>query len=79
MTELSVAVLGVSPLPFPASAVGGKVSQLTGGVSQYVLEAAEVHSVRNVAGLLSQYICALIGLYWAFANQHIATSSPSVV
>lgn len=50
-----------SPLPLPASAVWGKVSQLTGGASPCVLDAAEVHPVRNVAGLLSQYICALIG------------------
>lgn len=69
MTELSVAVLGVSPLPLSASAVYRKVSQLAGGASRCVLDAAEVHSVRSVAGLLSMYICAPIGLSWAGAQR----------
>lgn len=63
-SELSVAVLGFSPAPLPASAVEGKVSQMSGGVPWCVLDAVEVHSVRNTMDLLSMYICALTVLSW---------------
>lgn len=80
MTELSVAALGIYPPPLPASAGEVKVSQVTGGAPRCVLDAAEVHSVRHMAGLLSLYICALVGLSWARLNninQNTAPSSPA--
>lgn len=62
MTELSAAELGFSPLYLSLHLLSrGRSANGPAGCRRVRLDAAEVHSARHVAALLSLYICALIG------------------